>query len=140
MDNLGVKSMSKKARIDIVKQLQLIHKIENEYGTLALAPIDDLIKLQRVSRCSRKEIERFKELCKTSTWVSRTSIKAKEKYEREHPYKPGDTVTDGWATYAFDYDMNLRLVSYGNHAKYKVSKKKLKALRGEILGNLDIVE
>lgn len=128
-----------KAKINRVKMLGLLHELEEEFGSVAYAPAVSLEKLQRAVGCATKDIVQFRETDRNrqnALWAPKFRKVPKEK---EQKYKPGDTVTDGWSTYTFDYELKLHYISSGNHAMYKITKNELKALRGQILGNYEIV-
>lgn len=119
----------------------LIHKLEERYGSITSVPIrnQDLNTLWRLVGNTKEDIMKYIERKEVNLAATKKKKAGKRKAKVSHHYKPGDTVTDGWKTYAFDKQLNLRLISYGSHATYKISKKELKELRGMILGNAELI-
>lgn len=42
--------------------------------------------------------------------------------------KPGQSITDGYRTYALGYDRKFRFISAGNHADYVIASKLLEEM------------
>lgn len=112
----------------LMKQIQAV---EAKYDSLSKAPNKDVMKVMKMAGVPDYKIDDFFENTvpheakqdRVSQLTSRVM-----RVEKAKGLKPGDSFTDGWATYVLNTKHQLVYFSSGSHALYRITPEGLKYL------------
>lgn len=112
----------------LMKQIQAV---EAKYDSLSKAPDDDVKKVMKMAGVPDYKIDDFFENTVSHEakrdHISKLILRVM-KVEKAKGLKPGDSITDGWATYVLNTKHQLIYFSSGSHALYRITPDGLKFL------------
>lgn len=111
--------------------MKQIQAVEAKYDSLSKAPDDDVKKVMKMAGVPDYKIDDFFENTISHEAkrdrISKLILRVM-KVEKAKGLKPGDSFTDGWATYVLNTKHQLVYFSSGFHATYRITPAGLKFL------------